>query len=281
MDTPEETTAKNKKVIENEYLTSPKKFYLEMPLYLINYIKDDAQAEVVYKLESYGGTIDAYCIWCEKESVFDTHEYVIDEFGTWRYRNGGFKRHRLTCTRNEDHSYYIYFLKTNLALIKIGQFPSVADFQIPQSELYRKVLGESQYKELTRAIGLKANGVGIGSFVYLRRIFENLIEEAFDLAKASPEFSEESYMKGRMNEKIKLLEGYLPEFLVDNKDIYSILSDGIHNLSEDECLKYFDAIKIGIEQILDEKIEKAAKIQKSKSAKDSIQKVHQELSKTT
>jgi hypothetical protein len=35
-----------------------------------------------------------------------------------------------------------------------------------------------RYKKFTKGLGLAAHGVGIGSFVYLRRIFENLIEEA-------------------------------------------------------------------------------------------------------
>ena len=41
-------------------------------------------------------------------------------------------------------------------------------------------------REFTKAIGLAANGVGIGSFVYLRRIFENLVFQAFDEAKKEP-----------------------------------------------------------------------------------------------
>ena len=82
--------------------------------------------------------------------------------------------------------YYVYYLKMSGYLSKIGQWPSVADFQIPQAEKYRKILGEEQYKELTRGISLAAHGVGIGSYVYLRRVFENLIEEAFKFGKDNP-----------------------------------------------------------------------------------------------
>jgi hypothetical protein len=161
--------------------------------------------------------------------------------------------------------------------MKIGQFPSVADFQIPLAQKYRKILGESQYKEFTKGIGLAAHGVGIGSFVYLRRIFENLIEEAHIKAKEEKHFSEENYISSRMDEKISLLKDYLPSFLVENKKIYAILSTGIHELSEEMCLKYFTPVKIGIEQILDEKIEKAEKVQKAKLARAAIQEVTQEI----
>jgi hypothetical protein len=79
-----------------------------------------------------------------------------------------------------------------------------------------------------------------------------------------------------MDEKIELLKDYLPEFQVNNK-IYSILSKGIHELSEDECLKHFTPVKIGIELILDEKLEKLAKKVKIKEAEKSLSKIHSEL----
>lgn len=81
----------------------------------------------------------------------------------------------------------------------------MADFQIPQVEKYRKILGEEEYKEFTRGIGIAAHGVGIGSFVYLRRVFENLIEEAHAKARTeNKEFLNEGYLKARMNDKIKI-----------------------------------------------------------------------------
>ena len=51
-------------------------------------------------------------------------------------------------------------------------------------------------------------------------------------------------------EKIKMLEGYLPDILVKNATIYGILSKGIHELSEEECREYFPVVKGCIYQIL-------------------------------
>jgi hypothetical protein len=162
--------------------------------------------------------------------------------------------------------------------LKIGQWPSVADFQIPQAEKYRKILGREQYKEFTRGIGIAANGVGIGSFVYLRRVFENLIEEAHTKAQAEDKkFTNEEYLKARMDEKIKMVRHYLPEFLVENRSLYAILSTGIHELTEDECLQYFETVKIGIEQILDEKIIQKEKADKAVKAREAIQKAHGQI----
>lgn len=267
------------------YLESPKKFHLEMPLYHGFDLSIGAVAEKVYECISYYGTIDAYCIWCEKESVFDTEERIHTtpyqrqtELDAWIRSGGGFSRVVHSCTRVKNHNYYAYYFKEGNFFTKIGQFPSVADFQIPQAEKYRKILGEEQYKEFTRGIGLAAHGVGIGSFVYLRRVFENLIEEAHEKARLeNKEFSNGEYLKARMDDKIKIVKDHLPEFLVENRNLYAILSTGVHDLTENECLQYFETVKIGIEQILDEKIIKKEKAEKAAKAREAIQKAHGKL----
>ena len=93
----------------------------------------------------------------------------------------------------------------------------------------------------------------MGSFVYLRRIFEGLVEEAHRAAHSSLGWDEVLYQQSRMSERIRLLEPYLPKFLVENRALYGILSKGIHELSEDECLAAFPAVNLGIEIVLDAK----------------------------
>jgi len=262
----------------NKYLNSPKEFHLEMPLYLVIDIENMNISEQVYELMTYSGTIDAYCIWCDKESVFNTNRCYRSTLSTWKYADNGIKTNSYYCSRNSSHEYIIYYRKTEKTFQKIGQFPSIADFQIPQAQKYRDVLGKQMYQEFTKAIGLKAHGIGVGSFVYLRRIFEKLIAEAYEQTKSKNGFDNENYIKSRMDEKIKILEELLPPFLVENRKIYSILSKGLHELSEEECLEYFEPVKIGIEQILDEKIEKAEKLKKAKAARDAIQGVSEKVS---
>lgn len=262
----------------NRYLLSPKEFILEMPLYVGIMRDDPAIDKQVCELLKFSETIDAHCIWCKKESVFNAEEYYGHDYGTWDWTEGeGFIRISYVCTRDDNHKYFVYFFKKKTEIIKIGQFPSVADFQIPQAEKYRVLLGEERYKELTRGIGLAAHGVGIGSFVYLRRIFENLIEDAH-VEASKKRFAEKKYLVAKMDEKIKLLKDYLPDFLVDNRVLYRILSLGIHELKEEECLKYFDTVRIGIEQILDEKIIQDDKKRKAEEAKKAILSITQEVS---
>jgi len=158
------------------------------------------------------------------------------------------------CTRDSSHKLFYSFLVKESHLIKIGQFPSLADLETTKIQKYRKVLSKEKYRELTRAVGLNANGVGVGAFVYLRRIFEDQLEDTKKIASSDLEWDDEKYKVSRVDEKILILKKYLPGFLVEHRKIYGILSKGIHELSEDECKKYFNTVKLGIELILDEKI---------------------------
>src|SRR3989344_1658609 len=268
----------------DSYLESPKTFHLEMPPYRSYDLLIGSVKEKIYELMTFSGTIDAYCIWCKKESVFKsspTNRWVL---GQWlRQIENDLQEFGWYCAHNNDHHYRSYYFtaKDSNILEKVGQFPSVADFQIPQAEKYRKILGEEQYKEFTRGIGIAAHGVGIGSFVYLRRVFENLIEEVHGKASAeNAGFQNEKYLNSKTDEKIKMVKDYLPEFLVENRSLYAILSKGIHDLSEEECLQYFETVKIGIEQILDEKIIKKEKAEKAAKAREAIQKAHGNIANT-
>jgi len=57
-----------------------------------------------------------------------------------------------------------------------------------------------------------------------------------------------------MEEKIQMLRSKLPSFLVEQRKVYGILSRGIHELSEQECLDNFPVVRNAIEIILDERI---------------------------
>ena len=192
----------------------------------------------------------------EKDKEFEAIEVILrcKRYGTYIY----FMVHI------EERDYKIY-------ISKVGQYPSVADFHIGQVHKYDKVLPRDKMREFTKAIGLAANGVGIGSFVYLRRIFEHLVFEAKDAAMATnPEFDETAFTSARMNERIQMLSDYLPDFLVENHNIYSILSKGVHELSEEECKKYFTVLKESIEIILDEKLEAYRKAKHKKAIGNAI-----------
>ena len=88
----------------------------------------------------------------------------------------------LKCCRYGDKIDIVLLLAEDKSIMKIGQYPSIADVHIGQIKDYKGLLSKEELKDFTRAIGLAANGVGVGSFVYLRRIFENLIQSAYEQA---------------------------------------------------------------------------------------------------
>jgi hypothetical protein len=126
------------------------------------------------------------------------------------------------------------------------QYPSKADLATPEMQKYRKVLGDETFRELTRSVGLASHGVGVGAFVYLRGIFEILIEKARQEASTEQGWDEQAFEKDRLDEKILRLKSHLPQFLVNNRALYGIRSVGVHKLSEVECLEAFPFVRVGI-----------------------------------
>jgi hypothetical protein len=139
------------------------------------------------------------------------------------------------------------------------------------------VLGDDRHREFVKAIGLNAHGVGIGAFVYLRRIFESVIEAARREAAKEAGWDEDAFARARLDQKFVLLKGRLPGFLVETRHIYAILSRCIHELGEQECLKIFEPLRVAIELVLDEEIERrerAAKVERTRQALAAIKGNH-------
>lgn len=234
-------------------------------------------------------TIDGYNPIRKKDSTFylvkglgnlKEIEIGIDPFSYYHdvFMEVDVKTVAFLCQRYYDKITIVVFHDPkNSILMKVGQFPSVADIHIGQVKQYDKVLEKSILKEFTKAIGLAANGVGIGSFVYLRRIFEDLIYEVLEEAKDLIDI--EAFKTQRMDEKIETLKNYLPPFIVENKQIYGILSKGIHELEEEECLAYFDCMRNSIELILNERLVQIEKKKKEEQVKKSIQEIASKIKK--
>jgi len=249
----------------------PKYFFFDLPLY--EKIKVDSSTKI-YNLITYKDKFDAYNFILKDNTTFVGYD---NYYGRSLDENGyDYFDIKIKCTRSNSVFRY-YVLANEKEIQKIGQFPSLADLNIEQIKEYKDLLSEEKLKEFIRGIGLRAHGVGIGSFVYLRRIFEYLIEKEHIEAKKIKDWDEDIYQKSRMVEKIDLLKDQLPTFLVENKDLYGILSLGVHELSEDDCLKYFDSLKMGIIEILEEKVIEKKREERRKQTQKSIQLVRDNI----
>ncbi len=246
--------------------------YFELPLY--EEINDENLEEGIFE-----GDVVAYNPIGNFETTYHiTTRRVGDQYSDYKY----YHHTTLTCKRNgNDKLRFFFFNDTeNDKWVKVGQFPSLADVQFAEiGKKYDKLLSRDDLQEFKKAIGLAAHGVGAGSFVYLRRIFENLIKETFDEHKAAIPMSEEEFKLKRMAEKVEVIENYLPSQLVEMKSAYGVLSSGVHELTEQECLAYFPALKLSIELILDQKIEMDVKSKRDVAVKKEIAEISQKLKK--
>ncbi len=250
------------------------KFYLDTPLYT-PIVFDKVDTASYYVNGGYDNSFTGFNPYRKHETTF------MIEGSNKLTSYGQIFEVRLICKRTDETCFFfLEWDSQKQTLTKVGQSPSVADFNLNDVEQYSKVLSKAKVKEFKKAIGLAANGIGIGSFVYLRRIFEELIYNAHKDYEVDKKNAINSFDKIRMNEKIEALKEYLPEFLVEKKALYGILSKGIHELEEKECLAYFDTVKIGIEMILDEKLEKYNKQIKISQAKLKIDQATSKLGKS-
>ena len=157
---------------------------------------------------------------------------------------------KFLCAMDDTHHMDYIVLTEGNKMKKIGQYPSVADLSYPELKEYRKVMSEEDARELRKAVGLFASGIGVGSYVYLRRIFERIISKASEKALSDGKIIETEFNKAKVEEKVKMISDYLPKSLVSNSYCYGIISKGIHMLSEEECLKYFPVMESFILMIL-------------------------------
>jgi hypothetical protein len=258
-------------------LTSLEEFAFSLPLYSERLL--DAKSPLRVLLAGGGSTrIDGHCPFCEKQSTFSLR-------ASWHFDNinpaskntlkktTGFQRIDIMCARFLHHILVYYFILTDTKVVKVGQHPSLADIANDEARSYRSVLSKEDAAELHKAIGLAAHGVGIGSFVYLRRIFERLVAKRFYQFKGENGWNEEDFNKLRMNEKVSFLQDYLPPFLSEHASLYSVLSLGIHELSEEICLEAFDSIKLSMKIILEEDKRKQEELALRKKASEAIAKL--------
>lgn len=242
-------------------------FYFETALYEPVFCEN-------YDTELFDGVVDAYNSMDGFDTTYSIRESVVDSY-VWV----GFRKINLSCKRDGKTALKFFVVVfDDGSLMKIGQHPSLADIQFAEiGQKYKKHLSEIDLKNYKKSIGLYAHGAGAGSFVYLRRIFENLILETYQKHKEEIEVKENDFQKKWMEEKVEVLKTFLPSQLLEMKSIYGILSKGVHELSEEECLNYFSPIKLSIILILDQKIEKAEKENKDKLVKKELQIINQNI----
>lgn len=226
--------------------------------------------------------VDIFCPSCSNLSVFTSPGnpalagYRTSDNAPVRYDFGRKYEEiipiKFTCARNATHLAHVQILlRRGFGIIKVGQYPSLADVAMRELDSYAKLLGNDRLRELKRGIGLRAHGIGIGSIVYLRRVLEFIVERAeTEYVAANGAFDSKAF---RMQDKIKFLQDFLPSFIVDNRKLYGVLSDGVHNRSDEDCNALFAPCYAGILIALAQLEAKRAESERAANAKTELERV--------
>lgn len=127
--------------------------------------------------------------------------------------------------------------------IKTGQNPEL-DCTI--SKELKKWLGEASCNWLSKAQKTRQYSFGVASLCYLRRIVEAVVVSLITEREAKNQKLESVGTHPTFDEKFDFIRDLLPETLSADdgfntlKQFYSISSNGLHNLSEEECIEVYD-----------------------------------------
>ena len=214
------------------------------------------------------GAIDSFCEKCG----------MVRPFHDIRSRGGGagmatnalstgtsyFKFTCVTC-RKEHHEYLVEQIVGD-ETIKIQKYG-----QLPRKHLERDVTLQKFFSDdsdnYEKAVVCLSHGYGIAAFAYLRRIVENntikLIDLVLDEVKSSEPDSKnleslsELRKESPMSDKIKIANEALPVYLKPDGlnplgRLYRVLSEGVHSLSDEECLNRAKTVKECLKYLISE-----------------------------
>ena len=155
-----------------------------MPLYEELAISKEDTDIITNYLNFYGindDSIDLFCIHCNEHSIFKpSNKQQLPSVGynsvyVFFKKILPYAALHFVCTRNDSHIFEMQIMHLNDSIMKIGQYPSKADLEAPDWNRYSKVIPSRYLSDIKKAIGLSSHGIGAGSFVYLRRVIEYLI----------------------------------------------------------------------------------------------------------
>lgn len=191
------------------------------------------------------------------------HEFLID-YVTFDF----------ACKKSEKHIYRMYTILLirygEITIRKIGQYPSKIDIWGFDFDQYRNQLNKiNAYSDFKKAELCMSDGLYAGAYAYLRRVFEKMLKE---------------YCKGLTLENNRVetkIEACIDKF--DErvrpllKNLYSILSIGIHELDDKQSERFYVYLRTVLEMQLEYVKENNDRDNQTKELKDKIDSIVNDL----
>ena len=246
-----------------------KKFLEEYPLYKKFITTDFYYWTTLRDLPK--PAIHMYCWKCDSDQTFNmANEYWEVDYPVDSSIVGKTLRTRYVCSACRD-SARLFFIQfgsekieaknkdgkdvenTVVSMMKVGQNPA---WSIEMDKELEKMLGEhAEYYK--RGLICESQSYGIGAYAYFRRITEDVIDELLESILDLVEEDEKEQYKEKLEQvkiekiaenKINLVKDLLPKSLqVDGmnplKKLYGVLSQGIHDETDEECMEKAEAIR--------------------------------------
>lgn len=145
---------------------------------------------------------------------------------------------------------------------KVGQYPP---WRIKIDRALAKTLGK--WKSLfKKGLACEAQSYGIGAFAYYRRIIEDIIESLLNQISDLLEGGDKAGYDAKLEEakrthvaqkKIELVKDHLPVSLRPGgmnplAVLHEALSSGIHSESDEECVKFAEAIRRSLTYLVEQ-----------------------------
>ena len=237
------------------------------PLYKKMQVDGEAKTCDIFPYNDY--RLELFCPLCKKRRIFcfQNSSFVNiywDHKGTQcceKVKEFLFKTDYFSIRAQADckHNLLVIFKKiSDTTIMKVGQYPSIYELNEEiNNKSFIKMLGDEYAGYYKNACSLYSFNTCIGAIIYLRRIFEKILFDTYSEHQEKIDISLDDFKKLRMEEKLKATQKYLPDILFEQgfNVIYIKISDGVHNLSEDECQQIFPILKNAIEEILIDKLE--------------------------
>lgn len=184
--------------------------------------------------------------------------------------------YQLTCTNNPDHK-YIFIIsieqcKNVFTIRKIGQDPSMLDVHGYDFDKYKKQLEKiNAYEDYKKADLSFSAHFYAGAYVYIRRIFEKMINKYIKDNNVELE-------NNSIDSKIKSVKDcFDPRIRGLLKNLYNILSKGIHEFDDEQCKNYFESLKAIIDIQLEYIYTEDEKNKQSKELKTELDRISNEI----